>query len=309
MRTSYSSQNIHGVWIALVTPWDSNLSIPRRKALACLVQRLFSADVNGLFVLGTTGEGFLFTAEERETFTEVLFDEVGDKLPVIVHVGHDNFKVAMKLAKHAQKTGAVGVAVAPPARYRLDQGELERYFVGIAETVSDLPVLLYDIPSASCNTLGAQFLLQVHEKAPNIVGAKVSRAEWSAWEDYLEITDRFSILVGHDPLCLPLLIMGASGIVSGPANVFPEMYVELYKSIKINEDIKSAVIYQKIINKLCRALNYGQPLAFIKEALEELLGIELGEVQPPLRTLRADERARLRSTLEELVAIFHETRR
>lgn len=289
---------LRGVWVAMVTPWDEVRARPRRESVRQLVRRFACAGIDGLFILGTTGEGFLFSTEERRLFAEVVLEEAEGSLPVIVHVGHDATNVVVELAQHAQKVGACAVSLAAPSRYRLDEVELERHFITVAEAVKELPVLLYDIPSSGCNDLGAAILVRVREKAPNVVGAKVSRADWRAWEDYLKLQGSCVLLVGNDLLCLPLLLMGAVGIVSGPANVFPDLYAQLFRKVW-EKDVESAVRYQRQISKLCEVVHYGEPLAYIKEALRQL-GWDVGEVRPPLRSLNPKERERLRIALEGL---------
>lgn len=289
---------LRGVWVAMVTPWDEARAHPRRAPLRRLIGRFASAGVDGLFILGTTGEGFLLSPEERRLFTEAVVEEAEGCLPIIVHVGHDTTHVAVDLARHARKAGARAVSLAAPSRYRLDGVELENHFVTVAKAVEDLPVLLYDIPSSGCNELGAALLMRVQEKAPNVVGAKVSRADWGAWEEYLKLPGSRALLVGNDLMCLPLLLLGAVGIVSGPANVFPDLYVRLFRKAW-EKDVESAVHYQRRIRELCEAVHYGQPLAYIKEALREL-GWDAGEVRPPLRPLNPEERERLRVALEKL---------
>lgn len=293
-----NAKDIQGVWVALVTPWDEERAEPRRETLRNLLMRFVSAGVNGLFVLGTTGEGFLFSAEERKVILEAILEEADGQLPVIVHVGHESTKVAVDLAKHAQKVGVRAVSLTPPSRYRLDWQELVNHFVTVAEAAPDLFVLLYDLPSAGCNAIGAALLAQVHERAPNIVGAKVSRSDWLVWEEYLRLAGSLVILAGNDLMCFPLILLGAAGIVSGPANVFPEFYVELFRRIR-EKDVEGALRCQSFVNRLCQVLHYGQPLAYIKEALRKL-GWEVGEVRRPLRSLSLEEREQLGVALAEL---------
>ncbi|MDH7506153.1 MAG: dihydrodipicolinate synthase family protein, partial [Candidatus Acetothermia bacterium] len=173
------------VWVAMVTPWDEAQGAPRRDALARLADRFAQAGVNGLFILGTTGEGTLLSPEERRRFTEAVLEEAKGKLPVIVHTGHDRTSVAVELAVHAKAAGAAAVAVSAPARYHLDEGELEAHFLKVAQALGDFPVLLYDIPCATGNPLSADLLIRISEQAPNVMGAKVSRSDWEAWERYL----------------------------------------------------------------------------------------------------------------------------
>ncbi|MDH7505649.1 MAG: dihydrodipicolinate synthase family protein, partial [Candidatus Acetothermia bacterium] len=185
----------------------------------------------------------------------------------------------------------------PPARYRLDESELEAHFLKIAHALGGFPMLLYDIPCATGNPLSADLLGRIAAQAPNVAGAKVSRSDWEAWEGYLARADSLALFVGTDTLCLPVLEMGASGIVSGPANLMPELYVRLYRAVR--GDIAQARAYQDIVRRLCEAVHYGTPLAFIKQGLE-LLGWAVGPTLSPLRPLRAAELAELRQALAQL---------
>jgi len=110
-----SGQQLYGVWVAMVTPCDEAQGVPRQYALAGLVNRFVRAGINGLFILGTTGEGTLLTPEERKQFTKAVLEQAQGKLPVIVHTGHDRTSVAaVELAIHAQLAGAVAIAVSAP---------------------------------------------------------------------------------------------------------------------------------------------------------------------------------------------------
>lgn len=298
---SLSGQQLYGVWVAMVTPWDEAQEVPRWDALAGLVNRFMRAGINGLFILGTTGEGTLLTPEERKQFTEAVLEEVQGKLPVIVHTGYDRTLVAVELAVHAKHAGAAAIAVSAPGRYRLDKDEFETHFLTIAQVLGDFPMLLYDIPSITGNPLSAGLLMLIREKAPNVIGVKVSRSDWEAWEGYLALTESMAVFVGTDMMCLLVLLMGASGIVSGPANLLPEIYVQLYRAVCMG-DIAQAKRCQDLIRRLCQAVHNGTPLAFIKEGLE-VLGWAVGPALSPLRAIRSAERAELSQALTQSSAV------
>ncbi|MBC7093151.1 dihydrodipicolinate synthase family protein [Candidatus Bipolaricaulota bacterium] len=295
---SLSRRQLHGVWVAMVTPWDEVQAAPRRDALARLVDRFAQAGVDGLFILGTTGEGTLLSPEERKVFAEATMEAAEGKLPIIVHTGHDRTSIAVELALHAKAAGAAAVAVSAPARYRLDESELETHFLLIAQALGDFPMLLYDIPCATGNPLSVGLLIRISEQAPNVMGAKVSRSDWEAWEGYLALAESMALFVGTDTMCLPALEIGASGIVSGPANLLPELYVQVYRAVR-GGDIAQAKACQDLVRRLCQAVHYGTPLAFIKEGLE-VLGWAVGPTLSPLRPLRPTERAELRQALTQL---------
>lgn len=286
----------------MVTPWDVAARRPRTEAIRELVTRFISAGVDGLFILGTTGEGTLLPPDDRKRFAEEVASEVEDSLPWIVHTGHDSVSVALDLSLHAKGIGASAVALAPPTRYRLDGEELLGYYSTVAERLGDFPFFLYDIPGTTCNPLGAELLARLRERFPNLVGAKVSRTDWKAWEGYLRLSGEAVLLVGVDEMIWPLLAAGAGGLVSGPANLFPELYVELFR-VAAEGNIYRSRELQGLIWKLCDVCRYATPLSYIKASLRAL-GIDVGPVLPPLRELTAGELEGLARDLETFAGLL-----
>ncbi len=279
----------------MVTPWDPGASRPRSHVLEALVERFVSAGVHGLYVLGTTGEGTLLSPEERKGFLEAVLSTARGRLSVITHTGHDSTDTVMELSLHAKEAGAVAVAVAPPTRYRLDQRELFQHYAAVAEALGDFPLLLYDIPGTTCNPLGAWLLSRLRRSFANVVGAKVSRSDWEAWRGYLSLGEDVTLFVGVDEMILPLMVTGARGLISSLANIFPELYVALYRAIEAGELVRAREL-QGLVWELAEICHRGSPLAYVKSALS-LLELEVGPTIPPLRDLEAEERETLRERL------------
>ena len=294
-----TQEQFHGVWVALVTPWDRTAGRLKGETVPKLVERFAQARVQGLFILGTTGEGTLLSQEERMAFAEAVLAASRRTLPVIVHAGHDRPAAVLELARHAAETGAAAVAIAPPCRYRLSYEELLAHYLSVAKALGDVPLLLYDIPATTGNPLGADLLCELADEAPNVVGAKVSRGDWGAWEEYLELGEKLALLVGTDELAFPLLSLGACGLVSSCANVLPELYVSLFKAAQAGEAAWGAVL-QRLVIQLCRLTRRGR-VPFIKEALNAL-GQDVGEPVPPLLPPRPEDRERFVSSLRALVS-------
>jgi dihydrodipicolinate synthase/N-acetylneuraminate lyase len=277
MKTPDEGRAFRGVWVALVTPWRDGA--PLYQALPELVSRFSRAGVAGLFVLGTTGEGTLLAPEVRREFAEAVVEESAGALPVIVHVGHDRPQVAAELARHAARIGAVAAAAAPPTRYRLTQEELVGYYLEILSAWGERPFFLYDIPSTTGNPLGAWLLSELGRRAPQLVGAKISRTDWPAWEEYLGLAGEMVLLVGADEMDGALLSLGADGLVSSCSNLLPELYVALYRAATGGDRDLVFPLQLKVI-ELCRLTQRGR-VALIKEGLK-LLGCEVGTPVPPL---------------------------
>jgi len=288
-----------GVWVAMVTPWDAEKRSPDQAALRQLSNRFILAGVTGLYILGTTGEGTLLTKDDRKVFAEAVMEISASKIPVIVHTGHDQTRVACDLSRHAARIGAAAIAVAPPCRYRLTQEELRAHYLEIASAIGDLPLFLYDIPTTTGNPLSADLLTTLHGDAANVVGAKVSRGDWEAWEGYAAIADKYVLLIGKDEMAFPLLNMGGSGLVASGANVFPELYVALFKAVE-DDRTEEANRLQTLITELCRITHRGNVSA-IKRALS-LMGWNVDPPIPPLRPTPSVEDGALRTQLMSLKA-------
>ena len=297
-------ESFTGVWVAMITPWDRGASQVKLEAVPGLVDRFGAAGVRGLFILGTTGEGTLLSPKQRMALAEAVLAAARGTLPVIVHVGHDRPDAALELAAHAADAGAAAVAVSPPCRYRLSSEELLAHYLCVAEALDSTPLLLYDIPATTGNPLGAKLLCELADEAPNVVGAKVSCEDWGAWEEYLELRDKFALLVGSDELAFPLLALGASGLVSSCANVLPELYVSLFKAAQAGEAARGGVL-QRLVIRLCRLTRRGR-VPFVKEALNAL-GQDVGEPVPPLLPLTAEEREPFVRALLDLVSEVEKT--
>ncbi len=283
-----------GVWVAMVTPWDPERRAPDRDVLGRLIDRFTKAGVTGLYILGTTGEGTLLSADEREAFAEAVLEVAAGSISVIVHTGHDRTEVTCDLSRHAAKIGAAAVAAASPCRYRFTQDELRAHYLEVASAIGELPLFLYDIPATTGNPLSGDLLGELHAEAPNIVGAKISRGDWEAWEEYFELADEVHLLIGKDEMGLPLLLLGGDGLVSSGANVFPDLYAALYRAAK-RGDYEEGKRLQMLITELCRVTRRGH-VPTIKRALS-LLGWEVGPPLPPLRPVPAAEGDDLKAQL------------
>ncbi len=277
-----ANSDFSGVWVAMVTPWDAEKHAPKRDILQRLIDRFAKAEVAGLYILGTTGEGTLLSVSERKEFAEAVLGISAGHIPVIVHTGHDRTAAACELSRHAEKIGAAAVAVAPPCRYRFGEEALRAHYLEIASAIGDLPLFLYDIPATTGNPLSAALLAELNAKAPNVVGAKISRGDWEAWEEYLKLAGAVYLLIGKDEMGFPLLTMGGSGLVSSCANIFPELYVALYLAAK-RGDHEWGRELQMLIIELCRITHRGY-VPTIKRSLS-LFGLRVGKPIPPHRAL------------------------
>lgn len=295
---------LKGVVTAMVTPFTENEEVDYR-ALENLVEFLIGKGVHALFPLGTTGEMFKLTFEEKKKVAETIIKKVDGRIPVFIHVGSFNFQETKELAKHAETIGATGIAAVTPVYFGAGEKAMKNYYAGISESVSEnFPIYLYNIPQMSNNNLTAKTAKEIMENHKNIIGIKYSYSDMFTTYEYLLIDDNFSVLQGTDRCFLPALQIGCDGTVSGISCVYPEPFINVYKAY-LEGDLEKAKYHQRIANEYAIALGAGSNLSLFKSALK-YRGLCVGEVRNPQLPLESEEEEKLFEMLRSLDAKYQE---
>ena len=281
-----------GVIPAMLTPLTREKRI-NFEATEKLVDFLLEKGVNGLFILGTFGEGLLFSVEERQEFIKKVTGYVNKRVPVIVFSSHIEVERTKELIKIAQDGRADAAALVPPFYYNLSNKAIEEYFQKIFREFSNFSFFIYNIPQCTINELNLSTLQNLAEACPNLVGLKNSKPSLIDFQKLLPLQDRISLFMGQDSLDYPALLLGAKGIVSGPAGAFPEPYINLYQACahkNYEEAKKQQLIINDFFKKVQETLNLekGKMFSFYKRALE-IRGIKVGGVKEPLPQLNLSE--------------------
>ncbi len=282
--------NIKGVIPAMLTPLEKDGSKVDFSATETLIDFLLGKGVNGLFILGSFGEGLLLCSGERKRFTEKVIDYVNRRVPVIVHATHLQIKKTKELIEHAQKTGADAVAVTPPLYYSFSDSGIENYFGKLLGDFKNVPVFIYNVPQQVTNEVCPTVLRNLSRKFPNFSGIKDSKPDLIHFQKVLALKGEMSVLTGCDRLDYPALLLGADGIVSGPANGFPEVYVRLYQAF-IKKEYEKAKKIQQLINCICqkeaeiRQVNEAR-VPFYKVVLRAR-GVPIGDAREPLLSVKS----------------------
>lgn len=291
-------QPLRGIVAAMITPFDPRGGVDG-PALAQLTEALVQAGVQALYPLGTTGEAFLMTVEERQEVAEIVVRQTAGRVPVAIHVGALKTMDAVRLARHAENIGASGIGAVTPSYYPVNEREMVEYYAAIVRAVPpSFPVYLYNIPQCSGNHLSVEVVKYLAKAFPNLVGIKNSTPDLLLFQQYLSASPGFDALIGCDQLILASLAIGGAGAVSGNVNVFPEPYVALYQAFQAG-DLALARQLQGYITTIAAALKNGASLAHFKAGLE-YRGLSGGSVRYPLLDLTAEERTRLFTDLEAL---------
>ena len=274
--------HLRGVVVPILTPFDADGELDP-VGLDRLVNFLIARGVHGLYPAGTTGEGFLLRSDERRLLAETVVTAVAGRVPVVIHTGAITTAGALELTRHARDCGANAAAIIPPYVYRHSEAALLDHFVTVARSVPEFPILLYNFPAISNNTITADLALKIIEQAPNVVGMKDSSGSLETLARLHAITaGAFLTFTGGDGYVLASTAMGLCGSVSGNANVAPELFVALYEAA-VAGDLARARLLQQKANRVRDLLGDGGDLSMFKQVLARR-GIAVGDVRPPLRS-------------------------
>jgi 4-hydroxy-tetrahydrodipicolinate synthase len=288
-----------GVNPALVTPFTRDDGIDE-EALRELL-RFVRPHVDGVVPCGTTGEFVYMSHPERRRALEICVDEVGGEMSIIAGTGAPSTREAIELARHAEEVGATACLVVTPYYLHPSDKGVYQHFYEVAKAI-ELPVILYNIPQ----TVDAQIPREVLEdlsEIDNIVGLKDSSGDLPYMMEVLEMTQgRLDVLVGHDEVVLPALAGGCSGMILASAQVFPEVWQEVFRLVRAG-DLDGARQEQKRVQKLARIfVRYGGGVA-VKAALN-MMGVNVGRPRRPLKpvggALIHETRAEIQLELEKL---------
>ena len=256
-------------------------------------------NVHGIFVCGTTGEGLLLRIDERKRLLEELVSAVGKKLNVVAQTGCLDTPTTIELTRHAADAGARAAAIVTPGFYGYDDDALRAHYKTVAKAVKDYPVLLYDIPSCAKNALSPEFVLQLAESIPNLVGLKESNRDIVNFSTLsAAIPKGFNLINGADEYSYQAYLSGGTGSVSSTANVVPELFLKIYANIRAGNP-QRAWKFQTQLQNACALFRYGGLIARYKEGLR-LRGFDPGYVRSPQRELTKKEQRELAKGMETL---------
>jgi 4-hydroxy-tetrahydrodipicolinate synthase len=287
-----------GSIVAIVTPFR-NGKVDER-AFADLIEWQIANGTNGIVPCGTTGESATLTHQEHHQVIKLTVEIVKGRVPVIAGTGSNSTDEAISLTRHAKEAGADGALLITPYYNKPTQEGLYRHYKAVAEAV-DIPQVLYNIPGRTgVNMLPATVGRLAVMK--NIVGIKEGSGSVQQASDIAQACgDRLTVLSGDDPLTLPMMAVGAKGVITVTANVMPKEMAQLVASFLAGR-IDDARRIHFALSPLFAALFYETNPIPVKEALGMMGKID-PELRLPLCAMGADHRNQLSRVLKELQLI------
>ncbi|MFV0267094.1 MAG: dihydrodipicolinate synthase family protein [Draconibacterium sp.] len=222
---------LHGIIPPLVTPLQDNETLDV-KGLEHLVEHVISGGVHGIFILGTTGEFASLSYKLRKELIKKTCEQVDGRVQVLVGISDSAFTESLSLAQCAADNGANAVVLTPPYYFASGQPELLEYLKRIMGHMP-LPLFIYNMPIHT-KVMFSPKTAQAAADIPGIIGMKDSSANLAYFNQirYLmkDSHPDFTFLIGPEELLSEFVLMGGHGGVNGGANLFPRLYVDLYKA-------------------------------------------------------------------------------
>jgi 4-hydroxy-tetrahydrodipicolinate synthase len=282
-----------GAFTALVTPFkNGEVDV---EALESLVEFQIEGGINGLVPCGTTGESPTLSEEEDRLVIETVVRVTNGRVPVVAGTGSNNTASAIKYTKMAEEVGADGSLQVAPYYNKPTQEGLFRHYAAIAENTS-LPLILYNIPGRTNVTIAPETIAQLSE-IPNIVGVKESTLSMNMVSEIRRLCgEEFDVLSGDDPMTLPLMALGGTGVVSVASNIAPGAVSDMVAAMNSGDLARGRELHYRLL-PLIRALSVETNPIPIKAA-SSLLGLCSDELRLPLVPMSGENLRNLQTVME-----------
>ena len=287
-----------GTITAMVTPFKNNQL--DAEGLAYNVNYQIEQGIDSVVVLGTTGEPSTLSSEEKDRVVAIAVAEASGKIPVIVGTGHNNTLETIQRTQKAKDLGASAALVIAPYYNKPSQEGLYRHYKAVAENV-ELPLIIYNAPGRVGVNIEASTVMRMAD-LPNVVGIKECSGNLMQIAEIMQKVARkktnFAVLCGDDFLTLPMIALGAEGLISVASNLVPKFVMEMVREALVGNIPFAQNRYYGLLSLFKLAFIEVNPVP-IKEAMH-MCGMPAGECRLPLCELLPENREKLRQLLIEM---------
>lgn len=271
---------IKGVVVPIITPIDKNELIDEAK-MRDQVDYVIDGGVLGILAFGSNGEFYMLEEDEMERGLKIMLDQARGRVPIYFGIGAISTKKCIRLAQMAKRNGAAGISVLQPMFLKPNEEELYHHFKDIADSVSDLPMLLYNNPGRVGYTLSANLVERLATDCENIVGMKDTSGDITQTSEFIRRTRHlgFKVFGGKDTLLYASMCHGAVGGVCTAANFMPELITDIYNKY-IAGNIEGSLEAQFKLNPVRLSMDAGSFPVAAKD-MANLRGRDVGNPYRP----------------------------
>ena len=289
--------NLKGMGVAFITPFKEDDSVDY-EALGRLVDYLIHNGADYLVVLGTTAETPTLTEDEKNAIIKLVVEKVNRRIPIVLGVGGNCTWAIVEKLKNDNFEGIDAILSVCPYYNKPSQRGMIEHFSAVAEA-SDLPVILYNIPSRTGVNMLPETVAFLAEKYPNIVALKQSSPDMDLISELkLKCPADFAIYSGDDSLTLPMLSLGVHGVISVASHIFGKELKSMIRNFKTGEVLASRNMHKTLFPVFKKLFMAPNPVP-VKAALKHM-GLIEDYVRRPLVELDDAQKAELFAVIDDV---------
>lgn len=287
----------NGTGVALVTPFRKQDAVDFSR-LEAMINHIIQSGVNFIVALGTTSEAATMTDTEKAAVLDFIVETVNGRVPIMLGLGGNNTTALATAINQVDFDGIDGILSVAPYYNKPQQRGLLQHFRYIAE-ISPVPVVLYNVPGRTSVNISAETTLQLAEE-PNIIGIKEASGNMSQIMEILRCKpDGFQVLSGDDALTLPMIAMGASGVISVMANALPKTMSDMVAFAMKGNMKKALPLHYQMLPLMNALFEEGNPAGV--KALLEIEGMLTNSLRLPLTKVSKPLYNKLSSLYQEFL--------
>lgn len=281
-----------GTYTALVTPFKNGAV--DREAYARLVDRQKEAGVSGIMPCGCTGEAATLDGKERRSLLDIALERAGDGLQVVPGTGTNSTATTIELTREAEAAGAHAAMLITPYYNKPSQAGLLDHYRRVGDATR-IPLLLYNVPGRTGVTLSPETIAALHETG-RYPAIKEAGGSLDAFSNIRAASD-IAVLSGDDPLTVPMIALGAVGVVSVISNLVPELVRDMVE-YALAGDAQARALHFRLLPLMRAAFVESNPSPI--KAMLSIRGMIENEVRPPLAPVTPESLQLIGNTLDRL---------
>lgn len=267
------------------------------------INRLIDEGINGLLFLGSIGEFFALTMDEKKEFIDLVVRVVDKRVPVLIGTGGTILAEVIELTNYAQQAGADAVVVISPYYFQLGNEVLYRYYAELAKKTT-MPIMIYNFPDRTSVNLDPQLVLRLAKEFPHIIGIKDTVDGISHTRKLIQIVKKerpdFCVMSGYDEYMVPNLLAGGDGVIGGLTNVIPGVFRDLLAAYE-KQDFAGVAAGQAKISVLMNLYDLSSPFVAAIKGGVAAQGVNIETVtQEPSLALQPEQVAAIKKLVQSV---------
>ena len=287
-----------GAGVAIVTPMKEGTKEVDYDAYGKLIDYQIEHGTDAIVACGTTGESATLSEKEHMEVIQYAIDHVNKRVPVIAGTGSNSTETAIELSKDARRMGADGLLVVTPYYNKCTQKGMYEHYKHVALAVDDTPIIMYNVPSRTGCAIAPETAVALAKDVDNIVAIKAATGNLSLESKTMQLAEGcLDMYSGEDGLIVPLMSIGAKGVISVLSNVAPQQTHDICAEFLAGNIEKARELQFKALPLVDALFCEVNPIP-VKKALE-LMGFQVGPLRMPLTEMEPANVERLRKAMQD----------